>query len=76
MFWGMIGYGYKGPCHIWAAETDQDRLEAAKTIAEINTMVENECQRLEKEWKSSEEFQQLRTRELAKAQQLRKEAKV
>lgn len=72
----MIGYGYKRPCHIWEAETDQERLEAAKSIAEINTLVEEECQRLETEWKSSEEFQQLQTRELATVQQLRREAKV
>lgn len=76
MFWGMIGYGYKGPCHVWETETDAEKTDAENAIAEINAIVEEECNRWEKQWKASDEFQELRKRELETARQLRKEAKV
>lgn len=76
MCWGMIMYGYKGPFHVWEAESEQERLEALAEISQINAIAKEEVDRMEAEWKASEEYVILKQKELADARQLRQEAKV
>jgi len=28
MYWGMIGYGWKGPFHVWDPKTEEEKREA------------------------------------------------
>ena len=37
MFWGMIGWGWKGPFHVWDPEMKTEKEEAARFILEHNT---------------------------------------
>lgn len=76
MCWGLIGYNYKGPFHVWEAETEQERIEASIAISQINEIAKEEATRMEAEWRASSEWQELKNRELAEAKKLREEAKV
>jgi hypothetical protein len=70
MCWGMIGWNFKGPFHVWEQETKQGKEAATREIAELNKTLTNEADRLNAEWKTTEEWQQLRQCELkATAQQ-------
>ena len=33
---GMIGYEWRGPCHVWIVETEREKAESIKEIEEIN----------------------------------------
>ena len=57
MCWGMIGWGGKGPFHVWVTETDEEREEAATAIAilEANRVIEED--ELNRIWKASDEWQ-------------------
>ena len=45
MFWGCFSYDKKGPCHIWKAETVQEKKQAKAQINKINTELEPELRR-------------------------------
>lgn len=55
----MIMYGYKGPFNVWEVETEEERLEAITSIAEINAIAEEEAKRMRSEWKSSQEYKEI-----------------
>jgi hypothetical protein len=40
MFWGCYSYDYKGPCHIYRAETKAEKKEAEKEINKLNANIE------------------------------------
>jgi len=65
MCWDMIGLGWKGPFHVWKAETDEERKEASAAIAiqEAQGVAEEEV--LNSTWKSSAEWRELKQREQA-----------
>ena len=65
MCWGMIGWGWKGPFYVWETETSEEREEAALAIALLEEGREAEEKRLNEEWNESEEWEDLRTEELA-----------
>lgn len=52
-------YGYKGPFNVWEVETEEERLEAITSIAEINAIAEEEAKRMRSEWKSSQEYKEI-----------------
>lgn len=41
MFWGCFTYDFKGPCHIWKAQSATDGKEAEKIINDWNRAIEN-----------------------------------
>ena len=45
MCWGMIGYGWKGPFHIWIAETTEEREKAMEEIHSMNQSMVDEAER-------------------------------
>lgn len=53
MWWGVIGYNYKGPFQVREAETEQEGKEASSAFAVINEIAKEEAIRLEAEWKAS-----------------------
>ena len=69
--WGMIGWGWKGPFHVWIAETDEERSEAQQEIARLNMEAQEEEDRLNAIWKASSEWQELKVRKLSAARQQR-----
>ena len=71
MCWGMIGWNYKGPFHIWEKETVAEKAAAAEKIAALNAGWQAVQTRLNAEWKKTEEWRQLRERELKAAQEAR-----
>ena len=40
MFWGAFSYDRKGPCHVWEAETSQEKKQAEKDLQERNAELE------------------------------------
>ena len=40
MFWGCFTYDFKGPCHIWQAETKTEKQEATKDVDLMNAAIE------------------------------------
>ncbi len=40
MFWGSFSYDNKGPCHIWAPETSEERKVATRNLKKINRQLE------------------------------------
>ena len=74
MCWGMIGWGWKGPFHIWESESKEEREEAAKQIALLNQAAQEKENNLNTIWRSSEEWRQLRHQELQVARELRQAA--
>ena len=42
-FWGCFTYDFKGPCHIWHAETKAERKAATKGVELMNLAVKQEC---------------------------------
>jgi transposase len=64
MCWGMIKWGYKGPFHVWEAETDEERAASIVEIDKLNSEMEEETERLNQQWKGSEEWKALKKREL------------
>ena len=73
MCWGMIGYGWKGPFHVWETETEEERKEAEIEIARINAEMAEEADRANAGWRTSPEWLALREQEL-KAAQLQRSA--
>ena len=67
MCWGMIGYGWKGPFHVWDLETPEERASAEIEIEKYNTEIMAKCERLNSEWRASTEWPLLRTQELKEA---------
>jgi hypothetical protein len=51
MFWGCFSYYYKGPCHIYHAETAEEKLEYAQIIKMDNAMLQPQ---IWEEWKQLE----------------------
>lgn len=45
MCWGMIGYGWKGPFHIWMTETEEEKEQAIKEIDRLNKEMVEEAER-------------------------------
>lgn len=43
MFWGCFTYNKKGPCHIYMAETAQEKKQAEKEIEQLNRQREPAC---------------------------------
>ncbi|KAF8242962.1 hypothetical protein K440DRAFT_670336 [Wilcoxina mikolae CBS 423.85] len=68
MCWGMIGYGWKGPFHVWNPETEKEKQETESEIIRINTEMEEEAEKANTIWKNSAELTELRLQELATAQ--------
>jgi hypothetical protein len=70
MCWGIIVWNFKSPFHLWEKDTKQEKQAATREIAELNKTITDEADRLNAEWKTTEEWQQLRQYELkATAQQ-------
>lgn len=44
MFWGSIAYGYKGPYHIWAKETKEEKVENDRIIQKLKESDEQEVE--------------------------------
>ena len=45
MCWGMIGYGWKGPFHIWMTEPEEEKEQAIKEIDRLNKEMVEEAER-------------------------------
>ena len=43
MFWRCFTYDFKGPCHIWQAETKTAEQEATKDVDLMNAAIEQEA---------------------------------
>jgi len=43
MFWGCFSYDWKGPIHIWKAETAAEKKKAKEEIAQLNILLEPEA---------------------------------
>jgi transposase len=76
MCWGMIGWNYKGPFHIWEKETKEEKEDAQKQIKALNAGWIVEQKRLNDEWKTTEEWRQLKERELKMAREAKAAAKL
>ncbi|RPB04331.1 hypothetical protein L873DRAFT_1840425 [Choiromyces venosus 120613-1] len=63
MCWGMIGWGWKGPFHVWEMETKQEREEAATAIAILEAKRVAEENELNTLWKASDEWKHLKLTE-------------
>jgi len=55
MCWGMVMYGWKGPFFVWVAETPEEREHATQEIARLNENSVEEEERLNTEWRNSED---------------------
>jgi len=79
MCWGMIGWNWKGPFHIWAKETKEEKAEATRAVGEWNKEAARKEDQLNAEWRGTEEWRVLKEVELAAlraAKSLRAAAKV
>ena len=56
MCWGMIGWGWKGPFHVWEPETKAERDEAADIIASMNKAAKEKEDQLNRTWRNSPEW--------------------
>lgn len=63
----MIGWQWKGPFYVWCPETDEEREEAIREIAKLDTEAAIEEARLNTVWKASEEWRELRELKLENA---------
>jgi hypothetical protein len=68
-------WNYKGPFYVWDPETKEEREAAAIEIPKLNTEYTEEAKRLNAEWKATEEWQELRRRELKEAREILTAAK-
>ena len=50
MFWGVIGLGIKGPCHVFRPETNEEKAENLTELIKIDTEAKNIFQA---DWESS-----------------------
>ena len=71
MCWGMISYGWKGPFWIWETETEEEKAKAVSDIRSFNDNCGEEEARLNTAWRASDEWKDLRTRELSNAREAR-----
>jgi len=71
MCWGMISWGWKGPFHVWSAETKEEKDKAKKEIGEWNARCEEKEEIQNQQWKATEEFKLLKERELREAKEQR-----
>ena len=62
--WELIGYGWKGPFHVWETGTEEERKEAEFWSACINAEMAEELDRAKAEWSASPEWLALREQEL------------
>ena len=53
MFWGCFSYDYKGPCHVWTAETATEKKKATTELARRNAVIEEDCR---SEWELNTGF--------------------
>ena len=67
MCWGMISYGWKGPFWVWESESEEEKVAAASKILSYNENCGEEESRLNTAWRASEEWKELRRKELANA---------
>ena len=75
MCWGAIRGGSKGPFFIWPTVTKEEKKKAKEEIANINKKMQEKKDRLNCEWKQSEEWRRLRDRELRVAAKMHAAAK-
>ncbi|RPA94324.1 hypothetical protein L873DRAFT_1937458 [Choiromyces venosus 120613-1] len=71
MCWGMISYGWKGPFWVWERETEEEKAKATSDITSYNENCKEEESCLNTAWWASEEWQELRKRELSNAREAR-----
>ena len=74
MCWGMIGWGWKGPFHIWDSESKEEREKAKIQIASLNQAAQAKEDQLNRTWQTSPEWKELRQQELQAARELRQQA--
>ncbi|RPB05353.1 hypothetical protein L873DRAFT_1785580 [Choiromyces venosus 120613-1] len=65
MCWGMIGWNWKGPFHIWAKETRVEKEEATRAVCEWNKEAGRKEDELNAVWRGTEEWRELKEVELA-----------
>ena len=70
MCWGMIGWGWKGPFHLWEPESKEEREGAAARIAALNQAAQQKEDLLNATWWSSNEWKKLQQPELHTAHKL------
>jgi len=68
MCWGLIGYEWKGPFHVWDPETEEEKQKAESEILYINTEMEEEAEMPNATCRNSAEWATLWLQELATAQ--------
>lgn len=76
MCWGFIMWNYKGPFHVWDAETEEEWEAAKIEISKLNAQYEAEEENLNKEWKDSAEWRALKEKELQNAREMKAAAKI
>ncbi|RPA95803.1 hypothetical protein L873DRAFT_1812348, partial [Choiromyces venosus 120613-1] len=64
MCWGMISWDWKGPFWVWEPETEEEKAKAMEEIKEYNRNCKEEEKRLNDIWRSSEEWRELKAKEL------------
>jgi transposase len=64
-------WNYKGPFYVWDPETKEEREAAALKIPKLNAEYGAEEKRRNEEWKASQEWRELRERELKEAKEIR-----
>jgi len=75
MIWAAIAWGIKGPLDIWSIETDEEKAHAEKEIACLNKEMREESEKLDREWKQSQEWRDLKARQLAENRRATRMAK-
>ena len=66
MFWGCFSYNYKGPCHIYYKETEEQKVAYEELIQKNNTEIEAEA-RAEFDQIQTEKEEEWRLKEKKKA---------
>jgi len=64
MCWGIISWNWKGPFHVWPAETKEEKEQARNEIVEWNAKSGEEDEGLNREWRTSQEFRLLKEGEV------------
>ena len=67
MCWGMIGWNFKGPFHVWLPESDEEKAESLLVIENLMGELNAEADKLNAEWKGSRDWEQTKARELQAA---------
>jgi hypothetical protein len=69
--WGFIMWNDKGAFYVWDPETKEEREAATIEIPKLNAEYEAEDKLRNEEWKASQEWRELRERELKEAKEIR-----